>query len=318
MQNQQLILDKYKEVTAKLRSQVFNKDVRDRLIEINEAFLVLSDEHLKNKYDYALSSNTENNELLELLSIKRERAEKFITDKLPNPPKKRKKNIWPAILCGILILSAIGSIGRACSQIMNQGKSAEVVKVGNFVTPEDWTNFKIDHAFSISIPNTMELRNDYDEYTTWISDELGILSNDEAVFQQKGLSSVSSEAYDTYARVIIQHVNSYSDYIEHHNQALEFTEEDYKSLRELADDEIVPYTYYETPSWRWIDVDGTKAIEVSYKRNGDEGPVSCKIYLLSNYTELAKIIVSYREKDSSFWESDLLNIIRTFKWNVPK
>ena len=95
-------------------------------------------------------------------------------------------------------------------------------------------------------------------------------------------------------------------------------EEDYRNLREMVDEEIKPYSYVDTPTWRWIDINGTKAIEGAYRRNGEKGPVKCKFYLLSNYDEMVKMIISYRESDSSLWESDLENVIKTFKWNRPK
>lgn len=40
-------------MTEHLRSQVLSKDVKNQLIEVNEAFLVLSDKELKKKYDYS-------------------------------------------------------------------------------------------------------------------------------------------------------------------------------------------------------------------------------------------------------------------------
>jgi len=86
----------------------------------------------------------------------------------------------------------------------------------------------------------------------------------------------------------------------------------------MVDEEIKPYTYVDNPIWRWIDIDGTKAIEGTYRRNGDDGPVNCKFYLLSNYGEMAKIVVTFREKDGNRWESDLNNVIRTFKWDAPR
>ena len=100
-----------------------------QLIAVNEAFLVLSDEELKKKYDYALSSNLVNEELLKLLAAKRQKAEQFINDKLSNAPKKRKKSKWPAVICGFFLLSALGTISRTCSQAYMQEKSshAEVV-----------------------------------------------------------------------------------------------------------------------------------------------------------------------------------------------
>lgn len=316
--SQDVILDKYKEVTTQLRSHVLDKDMSEQLIAVNEAFLVLSDEELKKKYDYALSSNLVNEELLKLLAAKRQKAEQFINDKLSNAPKKRKKNKWPAIICGFFLLSALGTISRTCSQAYMQEKSSHAEIIHSFSTPSDWSEYRIDNAFSISIPNTMELRNDYDDYTQWATNNIGLLSSADAVFQQKNLSSMTKDAYNTYARVLIQHFSFTPGEVEHHYESPGLVSEDYRNLREMVDEEIKPYTYVDRPTWRWIDINGTKAIEGTYRRNGDDGPVKCKFYLLSNHSEMTKVLITFREKDSDLWESDLNNVIKTFKWESPK
>lgn len=316
--SQDVILDKYKEVTSQLRSHVLDKDMRDQLVAVNEAFLVLSDDGLKKKYDYALSSNYDNLELLDLLAEKRQKAEQFINDKLSNTPKKRKKNKWPAIICGFFLLSALGTISRTCSQAYMQEKSSHAVIIQSFSTPSDWSEYKIDNAFSLAIPNTMELRNDYDDYTQWVSNNIGLLSTADAVFQQRNLSSMTKDSYNTYARVLIQHFSFSPGEVEHHYESPGLVSEDYRNLKEMVDEEIKPYTYVDRPIWRWIDINGTKAIEGTYRRNGEDGPVKCKFYLLSNHSEMAKVLITFREKDSDLWESDLNNVIRTFKWKSPK
>lgn len=316
--SQDVILSKYRELTAHLRSQVLSKDVKNQLIEVNEAFLVLSDKELKRKYDYSLSSNSQDTTLLSGITLKHERAVQFVSEKLDNAPKKRKKSKWPAILCGFFLLSALGTVSRTCTQAYRQEKSSQAEIVEVFTAPSDWSEFNIDGAIKISVPNSMELRNDYDDYTQWVSNNLGILSSADAVFQQKNLSKMSDDSYQTYARVLIQHYSFSPADVEHHYESPGLTEEDYHNLCEMVDEEIKPYFYVETPTWRWIDINGTKAIEGIYRRNGENGPVKCKFYLLSNYDEMVKMIISYRESDSSFWESDLENVIKTFKWNRPK
>lgn len=316
--SQDVVLLRYKEMTAHLRSQVLSKDVKKQLIEVNEAFLVLSDKELKRKYDYSLSSNSQDTTLLSGITLKHERAAQFVSEKLDNAPKKRKKSKWPAILCGFFLLSALGTVSRTCTQAYRQEKSSQAEIVEVFTAPSDWSEFNIDGAIKISVPNTLELRKDYDDYTQWMSNNIGVLSSADAVFQQKNLSEMSDDAYQTYARVLIQHYSFSPADVEHHYESPGLTAEDYRNLREMVDEEIKPYTYVDTPTWRWIDINGIKAIEGSYRRNGDNGPVKCKFYLLSNFSEMAKIIITFREKDSRRWESDLNSIIRTFKWENPR
>lgn len=316
--SQDVVLSRYKEMTAHLRSQVLSKDVKNKLIEVNEAFLVLSDKDLKRKYDYSLSSNTQDTTLLSGIALKHERAVKFVSEKLDNAPKKRKKNKWPAILCGFFLLSALGTVSRTCTHAYRQEKSSQPEIIETFTVPSDWSEYNIDDAMTISVPNSMELRKDYDDYTQWMSNSIGVLSSADAVFQQKNLSEMSEDAYQTYARVLIQHYSFSPADVEHYYESPGLTAEDYRNLREMVNEEIKPYTYVDTPEWRWIDINGTKAIEGVYRRNGDNGSVKCKFYLLSNYSEMAKIIITFREKDSRRWESDLNNVIRTFKWKNPR
>ncbi len=125
--SQDIILAKYKEATSRLCAQSFSKDVRDQLIEINEAFLVLSDSKLKKKYDYALSTDSHGETLLNNIAVKSEKAVNFISSKLDNAQKKRMKNKWPAIICGFFILPALGPIIRTCTEALMQEKSSNAV-----------------------------------------------------------------------------------------------------------------------------------------------------------------------------------------------
>lgn len=238
--SQDVILAKYKEITAHLRSQVLSKDVKNQLIEVNEAFLVLSDKELKRKYDYSFSSNSQDSTLLSDISLKHDRAVQFVSAKLDNAPKKRKKNKWPAIICGFFLLSAIGTITRTCSQAYRQEKSSHAEIVEDFTTPSDWSEYKIAGAMTISVPNTMELRKDYDDYTKWMSNNIGVLNSADAVFQQKNLSEMSDDAYQTYARVLIQHFSFSPADVEHYYESPGLTSEDYRNLREMVDEEIKP------------------------------------------------------------------------------
>lgn len=38
------------------------------------------------------------------------------------------------------------------------------------------------------------------------------------------------------------------------------------------------------------------------------------MYLLQNYDEIAKMIVSYREQEKDLWLPDMDNVIKTFSW----
>lgn len=186
-----------------------------------------------------------------------------------------------------------------------------------------YNRFAIEDAFTISVPETMEPNDDTDKHTRWLLDNMGAVHNAEAVFQQKGLSVKDSDACRTYARVMIRHFTYPPGEAGHHYETYSLTEDDYAVLREMADAELVGLQgqvgrYVRMPTYEWTDIGGTKALVTAYERTGLKGPVNCRIYLLCNYDEMAKIIVSYRERDSLIWKKDLDNVIRTFKWSEPK
>lgn len=317
--SQGAILSSYKNSTNKMRNTIYDKkDVESKLINLNEAFLVLSDVKLKREYDYYLSSNTENSELLDAISAKRKKAESFIQSKLANTPKKKKRSKWPAIICGLLLLSAIGTIMKTCIQASLESSSAPSQKLGSFVPNSDWRKYEIANSFSISVPLSLELRHDYDDYTKLLTNNHLEISNADAVFQQGNLSDLSPEAFNTYCRILVEHYDFSPGDVERHNQTFYITAEDEKSFKEIVDEQLGPYCYVDIPTFQWVDISGTKALEAKYKRTGDKGPVVCRLYLLQNYNEMVEMVVSYRESDASIWKSDLENVIRTFKWNTPK
>lgn len=316
--SQDVILSSYKNGTKKLRDTIFDKaDVENMLVLLNEAFLVLSDTELKRLYDYCLSSNSENSDLTEAILSKRAKAKSFIQSKLANAPKKKKRSKWPAILCGFFLLSALGSISKMCVRALLESSSAPYEERGHFYPDSGWSRYEIANSFSIYIPQTMELRQDSAQYTMSLKDNYFAINCADAVFQQAGLSNLSSEAFNTYCRVIIERYSFSPGEVERHDQTSYITAEDKNNLKEIVDAELGPYSYVEMPSYQWISIGGTKAVEAKYRRSGKNGPTVCRLYLLSNYNEAVKMIVSYREADANYWKTDMANIVRTFKWNNP-
>lgn len=119
--NQNTIKNSYRKLTEKFHPNNYTgEDLKDRLIEINEAFLVLSDSLTKKIYDSALSADancdfaTLNNQINE----KRNKAEAFILSYFSGTQKK-KASFWKIVGIILLVLFTIGTIGRivaTCSQ----------------------------------------------------------------------------------------------------------------------------------------------------------------------------------------------------------
>lgn len=188
-----------------------------------------------------------------------------------------------------------------------------------FHVPESWTHYVIDNSFSISIPSTVELRKEYDDYTKALKDIGKACNSNIVVFQQKGLSSNTAEAYSRYCRIMIQHSIGKTDEFLRHNQ-IEIIDSNIKTLfRELVLAELGNFSLLCEPSYKWIDIYGTKAVEIKYRRSGsDNNTTCCKMYLFFNYDEMTKMIVSYREQEKELWQADLDKVIKTFKWKQTK
>lgn len=323
--NQNTIRNSYRKLTEKFHPNNYTgEDLKDRLIEINEAFLVLSDSLTKKIYDSALSADancdfaTLNNQINE----KRNKAEAFILSYFSGTQKK-KASFWKIVGIILLVLFTIGTIGRivaTCSQQIrtNEPITSASTTLQRYTPPSDWTYYKIDDAFSLYIPPTLEIRSEYDRYTQFLSNHHLAISNADVVFQQKDLGEMSNKAFSTYCRVMAERYYVGADNVEHHFESPQLTTEDYAELRSIADAELGPWSYITTPKYEWISINGTKGIDISYSRQGTEGEVICHIYLFFNYDEFVKIITSYRKVDEQTWKRDIEDVVKTFKWVNPK
>ncbi|GEM_PF-978785 len=337
--SQEAIKQAYKRGTQRLSEVAAgNSDVAAQLIRLNEAYLVLSDVDLKQHYDYCLRYNLPSTYLEQAIEARRKRAKAFIESKLSTPPPFRKKRsmstpvkvlivvgaVWAALLqCAILIAFFCGiADGNAdvAAQESPQGEqsSASAVELGSYVPDGDWNRYELDNAFSISIPGTMELMPTYESFATSMGSNFTAIDYNEAVFRRGRRFMSANNGHDTYCCVAIFHASLSPGDGESHDQAPDIIPYIKDNMHALIENEVPPYSLIEQPSYRWVDIAGTKAIEASYSRTGDDGPTTCRLYLLQNYDEIAKVVVAYREKDADLWKADLDKVISTFEWNNPK
>ena len=333
--SQEAIKQAYKRGTQRLsEAATGNSNVAAQLIRLNEAFLVLSDVDLKQHYDYCLRYNLPSTYLEQAIEARRKRAKAFIESKLSTPPPLRKKRpmstpvkvlivvgaVWAALLqCAILIAIFCGIADGIAAQDSPQGEqsSASAVELGSYVPDGDWNRYELDNAFSISIPGTMELMPTYESFATSMGSNFTAIDYNEAVFRRGRRFMSANNGHDTYCCVAIFHASLSPGDGESHDQAPDIIPYIKDNMHALIENEVPPYSLIEQPSYRWVDIAGTKAIEASYSRTGDDGPVICRLYMLQNYDEIAKVVVAYREKDAHLWKDDLEKVISTFEWNNP-
>lgn len=322
--NQTTIRKAYQALTEKYHPNSYKgEDIKERLIDINEAFLVLSDKKTKKLYVESLTgegSKLSEEEFNNLIGLKHERAERFVNSYFAGKQGKKKLTIWKILGIICLILFSITIISSIVASIIinsNTRNSPNVTKLDVFIPPTSWSTYEIDNSLSIQIPSSLEISPEYNNFTKLISKNTFNVSNADAIFQQKNLGE-RSDTVLSYCRVMVSHCDVEPGEAEHHYESPALSVEDYTTLRDIADQEIIPWHYVETPSYKWLDINNSKCIDISYIRSGAEGNMDCHIYLFFNYDEIAKIVTVYKVSEAHCWSSEINDIVRTFKWSHPK
>lgn len=224
-------------------------------------------------------------------------------------------------------------------------QSDAVENADTFNIPPSWQEYSFDDYYSICIPNTMEYVDDNKKAI--LSEARGIYTpSDLKRFVYEGFfSDLSSGIWRHYASISLSCSSEPSssesitledidcldaDVVDELNEVLRmmvFGENNFLPLLVDNYQKIVG-----EPTYRWITVDGTKAIEIKYRRTGNGDFITRgTLYLLNkkvtkNYGDssfplrftnevMVFITVAYREQEAYLWQPDLDNVIKTFKWN---
>ena len=233
---------------------------------------------------------------------------------------------WLVILLIFLILGLIVSLcaGRSINESLSDvaefsdeiDNAASVNNTDTVAVPENWRTYSVANAFNISVPTTVELRQDFDAYTKWLN-SIGVVNNDAAVFQQKGLSDNEASAFRKYCRIICQHFSTSPGDCLRCYETEPLVGENRQAFQDIARNELAQGTSFIGPvDIQWVTINGVKAVQIKYKRTGynGDGPVVCQLYILFNYKEMAKVTISYRESEASLWKADFEKVMSTFQW----
>ena len=327
-----------------------NIDTTLQMQRVNEAYAILKDaqkrdryddEYLKFKfstrkmsdthgvYDYDVMDEQVKEDIRDAREYARKLVEEFMAS-FKQGAMNAAKGSWESMkphFIGVFILMILGALVSLCSgedsdyEAVNDSsvaiKQLEAREVINI--PSDWSTYSFGSEYELSVPPTVELRNDFDEYTQFARKYNLPLSENSVVFQQKGLSGRKSEAMGKYCRVLIQYYGGANgDFMRKDETAIFDTEWD-KLCNEMVVAELGPSTSLMGKiDYCWREVNGQKYIEVKYKRTGanfdSSIPVICKICLFQNSNEMVKMMLSYREQEAALWEKDFELIVKTFKW----
>ena len=249
---------------------------------------------------------------------------------------KMKKETW-IVTISVIIFAVLSGIKNGISnaerkeEVLDEYLSSyydratsdgRIEKIEAYAKPKNWRDYEIGDVFTISVPPTLELRQNADPYTKDLKElyNKGIrvnVNSDKVYFQQKGLSIRHPEALSTYCRIIMSvERGEKGDF----PKSTEFEELDVVTVKEFQEMAQVAtvcagYEVKGVIDVGWKNYDGIYALEVSYTRTGETGKnTNVKTYCLFNDDKMAEIILSYRKEDAGKWEKDLSNVIRTFKW----
>ena len=198
------------------------------------------------------------------------------------------------------------------------GTKLEVEPEHRFIPPKDWSSYIISNSFSISVPNTVELRKVDDAYTQMVKDRewYGMkIDLNNVVFQQKGLSINQPEAYNTYCRIMIAIEKGNSGDYPSCSEYEDLDAETIRAFQSQASQSAGGFEVIGKPNVGWIRIENTYAIKVDYVRTGAEGHHTCvNTYYFFNNDKVTQLTLSYRQADADKWKEDFEYVIRTFKW----
>lgn len=187
--------------------------------------------------------------------------------------------------------------------------------IGRYTPPNSWTSYVIgNHTCEISIPSTMEIQDTNAPYARNMTQAM--LDAYTVVFQQRGLNQETSSAYSRYARILIKCISGNPGDYPLRTESEPIDQEFRNSIEaSIYRDVNSVGKLLKKPTIRWISIGGIKAIEAQYQRTGYENTTSTvHRYMLFDNNRMDNIIISVRDRDKGYFQPDLYNVIRTFKW----
>ena len=188
--------------------------------------------------------------------------------------------------------------------------------------------------YSLSVPNTMELRNKSSImavgkqiFNNEIKNIIDVdIDNLDFVFQPTGIDNPKDiderkKALALYARILISHVKgNVGDYLKW-NDNIKHTNEEYNKMNDFFREELVQYPEL------IVNIENVKIgknanktvyVEQRYIRKGTNGNVQVVDYYLQNNSECVKLTVSYRISEKDLWEDDFNKILDSFSFKIKR
>lgn len=207
---------------------------------------------------------------------------------------------------------------------------------------ENFTRYEFRN-YNLSIPNTMELR-DENSFVSLskeiIKDRVQNIKKVDIgdfnfVFQPVGMDDIQNstemkKALDLYSRVLISYQKNNKEAFFKWNETVKYTQEEYNQLNKSFKNDLLK----EAEQLRqmgiaveFVKIDNIQIaknankfvyIKHQYIRKGLHGDVKVIDYYISNSNEMVKLTISHRVSESNLWESDFSKIIDTFSFTTKR
>ncbi|GET29508.1 hypothetical protein SD074_17100 [Prolixibacter sp. SD074] len=207
-----------------------------------------------------------------------------------------------------------------------RGSQTDRIGLVKSIVPKDWKTVKIENIGTISIPPTMELRDD-NSFVALVADrardalapKIRIqMKKSKLIFQPKGQNKMIKGSFDEYSRILINVTNDVSG--DYYSQRSDLSEEEIQTLNDYYLSEIsTGMKAFHAKIVRWYPfevrkINGKGAFRIAYIRQlGNSKPVSVQEYVFFNHGKKIDITLSYRQTEKDKWEKDFSNVINTFR-----
>jgi hypothetical protein len=214
-------------------------------------------------------------------------------------------------------------------------------------TTDNFTRYEFKQ-YALSVPNTMELRNENSFMSLGkeiLRDKLKSIKKIDVgdfnfVFQPAGNDNVTNldrqkKALDLYARVLISYDKSNLGDYASWNDDITYSQSEYNELNKTFKDNLLSQAAHmkkmgiENPfiNIEIINIENIKVgknankfvyIKQQYTRKGFNGNVKVTDFYIHNNNEMVKLTISYRVSEINLWEADFSKIIDTFSFTTKK
>lgn len=228
-----------------------------------------------------------------------------------------------AIGCALAICTGCSSTSEtdaaADSMVAYQEEQAESQDEEAPDPTANWERVEIPGVGSIQIPPSMEVQ---DGAYQAMKEAITGTSSDTFVIQQRGLNEGSSEAQDTYARILVSYDRGeWGDYRERDYDGDVYSNAEIAELDAYFEQEMraqLERNGIGVIEWyplEFTSLNGTPCLHMSYSRVGDAGETTqVDVYGIPRNDRFVRVTLSYRVSDADMWAEDLDLALRSIEF----